>query len=367
MSSHLFSPITIGGLTLPNRIVVSPMCQYSAINGVMQAWHRQHLGHLALSGSAAIIIEATGVSKEGRITPGCVGLYNNKQQRQLAKIVQEIGQYSSTKIGIQLVHTGRRASMCPPWDGVRALSRKEGGWQTVAPSSIPHLPGWPLPRELDQTGMIRIQDAFVEAATRALNAGLSIVELHGAHGYLIHEFLSPIANHRKDEFGGSLENRMRFPLSIAQAVRDVWPRNRALGFRISATDWNEDGWKIDDSIIFVKALKRIGVDYVTASSGGIGVFTSMTRDHMPLAEQIRVETGMTTCAVGQIIEARKAEAVLACGQADFVALGRALLDDPRWGWHAAQALGIEHGYPKQYELAMPANWKGYPIAHPMAY
>lgn len=359
MSVRLFSPTKVGGLTLPNRFVISPMCQYSAVDGLVQPWHHQHLGHLALSGAGALIIEATAVAEEGRITPGCLGLYTDAQANTLGEMVRQIQSFSPMQFGIQLVHTGRRSSVSRPWDGVRALTGEEGGWRTFGPSALPHMPDWPVPQELDQYGMTRIRDAFVAAATRARDVGLSLVELHGAHGYLIHQFLSPISNRRIDEFGGSLQNRMRFPLAIAQAVRDAWPRDRALGLRISATDWHEEGWTLDESVVFVKALKEIGLDYVSVSSGGIGVLTSMTRDHLPLAERIRRETGMLTCAVGQIIQPQQAEEVLVKEQADFVALGRALLDNPRWGWHAAHALGVEPDYPRQYELARPDKWRGY--------
>lgn len=364
MTPCLFTPMRVGGLSLPNRIFVSPMCQYSATDGVMQAWHRQHLGCLSLAGAGMVIIEATAVAAEGRITPGCTGLHSDNQEQRLLEILTDIRSYSNAAFGIQLGHTGRRASMYRPWEGVGAVPVTEGGWRSFGPSPLPYMPGWPVPQVLDEAGMTRIRDAFVSSAQRARRIGLSLVELHSAHGYLMHQFLSPVANQRTDSYGGSLNNRMRYPLSIVQAVRDIWPAELALGVRISATDWRDDGWTVDDSIVFVRALRDIGVDYVCVSSGGMGGgMTSLSKEHLPFAARIRRETGMTICGVGQIYKPQQAEAALAQGQADIIALGRAFLDNPRWGWHAAVALGAEPAYPRQYDLARPDIWRGYTVVH----
>jgi 2,4-dienoyl-CoA reductase-like NADH-dependent reductase (Old Yellow Enzyme family) len=365
MDSKLFSPISLGGLVLPNRIVVSPMCQYSCIDGVLQPWHDQHLGHLALSGAGLLIIEATGVTKEGRITHGCAGLWNIRQERRLREVVERIRSYSPTAIGLQIGHTGRRAGIAPPWNGAMTpLAPETGAWRSYGPSALSHLPGWPVPRKLTVKGMARIAGAFAASAQRALRAGIDLIEVHGAHGYLLHQFLSPLANRRADEYGGSLRNRMRFPLEVAKAVRDVWPPERALGMRISGTDWHDNGWDLDQSVEFVRALGAVGYDYVCVSSGGIGGATALLRDHTALAQYIRQRTDVPICAVGYITDPAQAEATLADGKADLVALARAFLDNPRWGWHAALALGATPHFPQQYELVRPENWRAFGKVHP---
>ena len=362
----LFSPIRLGGLDLQNRVLVSPMCQYSAVDGVMSAWHRQHLGSLAVSGAGAVIIEATAVAPEGRITAGCAGLYTNAQEARLADILADIRTYSATPFGLQIGHTGRRASMQRPWDGFDSVADADGGWPSVAPSPIPFRPGWPTPEVLDQAGIDAILEAFSQATIRAARLGLDLLEIHSAHGYLMHQFLSPVANTRTDGYGGAIENRMRFPLEVVSAVRSAWPSERALGVRIRATDWLDDGWNVGDSIAYVRELGRLGVDYVCVSSGGMaGPMTSLTRSHLTLAGEIRAQSDVAICGVGHIYSAAQAEAALAEGKADLIAVGRAFLDNPRWALHAAAELGTSAPFPRQYDLASPDKWRGYDQLHPL--
>ncbi len=366
---HLFRPIGLRGLTLPNRIVVSPMCQYSAIEGVPQDWHLQHIGCFAASGPALVMVEATGVEPIGRISPRCTGLYSDDCERAFAHVVRIVKGIGLAKVGIQLGHAGRKASTAPPAEGGKPLPADDPqAWRTLGPSAIPFAPDWPAPKAADRDDLARLRRAFVEAAERALRVGFDLVELHCAHGYLLHQFLSPLANQRTDEYGGSLENRMRFPLEIACAVRQAWPSDRPLGMRISATDWAEGGFSPDEAVRFVAAAKAEGVDCVCVSSGG------MTPHGLPpmaggapalgyqagLAEKVRRETGMVTRAVGLIVDPHQAEAIIANGQADLVALARAFLDDPRWAWHAADALGVSAAAPcpAQYRRARPDAWPG---------
>ena len=269
MTSALFTPFPLRGLTLANRIVVSPMCQYSADDGSANAWHMQHLGSLVHSGASLVVIEATGVLREGRITHGCLGLYSDENEVALGRVIAGCRQFSRTPIGIQLAHAGRKASAARPWEGGGALGPDRQPWTTVAPSALPFASGWHTPVELTEAGLDGIVDAFVTATRRAQRLGLDEVELHCAHGYLLHEFLSPIANRRTDAYGGSRENRMRLPLRVAAAVRAAWPADKPMGVRISSSDWVEGGLTIDDSVVFSRALKEQGCDFVCASSGGI--------------------------------------------------------------------------------------------------
>lgn len=344
------------------------MCQYSAVDGVMGAWHRQHLGSLAVSGAAAVVIEATAVTPQGRITRGCTGLYADTQENRLREIISDIRTYSSTILGIQLGHTGRRGSIHRPWDyNFEPLWPDEGGWRTVAPSPLPFREGWPMPEVLSEAGMADILHAFEDSTRRAARLDLGLIELHGAHGYLMHQFLSPLSNQRSDAYGGTIDNRMRFPLSIVKAVRGVWPSERALGVRISATDWLDGGWNVNDSIVFTRELEKVGVDYVCVSSGGMGgLSTALTSEHLRLAEQIRGGTSVAICGVGHIYRPQQAEDALSAGQADFVALGRAFLDNPRWALHAAVALRETPPFPEQYALAAPDKWRGYAVLHDLS-
>ncbi|MCB9830875.1 MAG: bifunctional salicylyl-CoA 5-hydroxylase/oxidoreductase [Planctomycetes bacterium] len=345
-----FTPFTVGPLRLANRIVVSPMCQYSAVEGVVNDWHLVHYGSRALGGAALVIAEMTNVEPEGRITTGCAGLWDEEQMEAWEQIVDHVHRWSKAKIGIQIAHAGRKASTFHPWDRAddRPLTEEEGAWTTYGPSAIPFRPDWPAPKAMDRGDMDRIRDAFVRSAELALAAGFDLVELHMAHGYLLSSFLSPLSNHRTDDYGGSLENRMRFPLEVLEAVRAVWPRDRALAVRISASDWGGDeGQTIEDSVIIARALQARGVDLIDVSSGGnvadlIPVYGRMYQ--VPFAEQIRFETGMKVMAVGAIQGADHANTVIAAGRADLCALARPHLADPYLTLHAAS----HYGYPDQY-------------------
>ena len=368
-ASRLFQPITLGGVTLANRIIVAPMCQYSARDGMIQPWHWQHLGSLALSGASLVIVEATGVEAAGRISPGDTGLWNDAQEEAFTRLLADVRTYSDTKLGIQLAHAGRKASTHEPWhERGGALTAEEGAWITFAPSAEPFTQGWHTPQALDEAGMTRIRDAFVDAAGRAERAGFDLVELHGAHGYLLSEFLSPLSNHRTDGYGGSLENRMRFPLEVAQAVRAAWPQERALGMRLNGSDWKEGGVTPDEAAEFSARLHRLGFDYVHVSSGA-NVPDAKIPGREPgyqlgFAEAVKAANpGLPVVAVGMIVDPQQAEDVLVNGEADAVAFARAFLDDPRWGWRAADALGAPSPVPLQYERASRAKWPGYRLAH----
>jgi 2,4-dienoyl-CoA reductase-like NADH-dependent reductase (Old Yellow Enzyme family) len=366
--SQLFTPRAVGPLTLRNRIVIAPMCQYSAIDGVPQPWHVQHLGRLAVSGAGLVIVEATGVEAAGRISPADTGLWNDDQETAFAALISGIRTYSDTPIGIQLGHAGRKASTTPPWIGNRSVTPEEGGWTTFAPSALAFRDDWHTPVELDEAGMQRIIDAFVSAAGRALRAGFDLVELHAAHGYLLSEFLSPVANQRTDQYGGSPENRMRFPLRVAQALRDAWPRDKALGARFNGSDWVEDGIAIEEVQAFARALHDMGYDYLHVSTGG-----NVARAHipggepgyqLPFAEAVKAAVPeANVIAVGMIYEPEQAEAIIAGGKADFVGIARAVLDDPNWPHHAATALGEPEGLPNQYARATQTTWPAYDRIH----
>ncbi|MCC6777269.1 MAG: NADH:flavin oxidoreductase/NADH oxidase [Hyphomicrobiales bacterium] len=361
MTSTLFSPIRLAGLELANRLVVSPMCQYSAADGVASDWHLNHIGMLANSGAALVVLEATGVERRGRISHGCLGLYSDDCEAGLARVVAHCRRYGTGKLGIQLAHAGRKASSAAPWDGGGALRAGQDPWQTLAPSALPFGPNWPVPREMTGADMEQVQQAFVAAAQRAVRAGIDAIELHGAHGYLLHSFLSPISNKRSDDHGGSLAARMRFPLEVARAVRAVVPSPIPLGVRITGNDWMEEGLTPDDAVTFARALKDAGLDFVCVSSGGISAETrptSVAGMNVAFAEQVKREAGIATRAVGLIATPKQAETVLAEEKADMVALGRAMLDNPHWGWQAARALGADVARPKQYLRAAPKMWAG---------
>jgi 2,4-dienoyl-CoA reductase-like NADH-dependent reductase (Old Yellow Enzyme family) len=349
---QLFTPFPMRGLTLANRVVVSPMCQYSAEDGSATDWHLIHLGQLSLGGMGLLITEACAVSPEGRISPADLGLYSDANEAALARVIAACRKYGSPALGIQLAHAGRKASSNPPWEGGGPVA--QGGWETVAPSAVPFGEGWPTPRALDRAGLDKIVRDFVEATQRAQRLGLDLIELHAAHGYLLHEFLSPLSNRRTDEYGGSLENRMRFPLEVFDAIREVWPSDKPLGVRISAVDHTPDGWQLEDSVAFARALKARGCDYVDASSGAIakGIrIDSGPGYQVRYAQEVRERSGVPTCAVGLITDPHQAEQIIRSGQADLVALARGFLDDPRWVWHAAKALGADVPYPPQYARA----------------
>jgi 2,4-dienoyl-CoA reductase-like NADH-dependent reductase (Old Yellow Enzyme family) len=357
----LFEPLRLGGITLANRIAVSPMCQYSAENGAANDWHLQHLGSLSLSGAALVIVEQTAVEPAGRISHGCLGLYSDANEAALARVVGFCRRAGSAALGIQLAHAGRKGSAKLPWEGGGPLLPGAGAWTTAAPSEIPFDDRWPIPQALDEAGLARIRAAHVQAARRAERLGFDLVELLAAHGFLLHSFLSPIANRRTDSYGGSLANRMRYPLEVAAAIREVWPRRKALGLRLTGADW-VDGWITpDEAGIFAGELRNIGFDYVCVSSGGISPAARPAIApgyQVPLAATVKKASGIAVQAVGMIVEPHQAEAIVADGLADCVALARGFLDDPRWAWHAAAALGADAVYPPQYLRARPEHWPG---------
>jgi 2,4-dienoyl-CoA reductase-like NADH-dependent reductase (Old Yellow Enzyme family) len=361
MSSALFAPIRLRDVELTNRIVVSPMCQYSADDGVANDWHLVHLGMLANSGAALVVIEATGIERHGRITHGCLGLYSDDCEAALARIVAHCRRIGTAMLGIQLAHAGRKASAQRPWDGAKALGPGEDPWETIAPSAIPFGPNWHVPREMTREDMDRVRENFVAAAKRAIRAGIDMIELHGAHGYLLHSFVSPVSNKRTDDYGGELAARLRYPLEIAKAVRAVMPRGMPLGARITGNDWVEGGLTGADAAAFAETLKGAGVDFVCISSGGISADarpTMLPGMNVRFAEEVKREAGIATRVVGLIATPKQAEKIVAEGKADMVALARAMLDNPHWGWHAARALGAEVARPSQYQRAAPQVWPG---------
>lgn len=356
MLSQLFSPITLGTLSIDNRIVVAPMCQYSAQDGNATDWHRIHLGNMALSGAGVVILEATAVEPIGRITQGCLGLWCDQNEAALKPVIANMRAISPSKIFIQLAHAGRKASSARPWEGGQQLPQAQGGWLTQAPSAIPHAVGEEPPTAFEAADLQRIKLAFVDSARRAVRLGLDGIELHAAHGYLLHQFLSPIANQRTDAYGGSLQNRMRFVLEVFDAVKAAIPADVVLGVRVSATDWVEGGWDLAQSIELAKALKGRGCDFIDVSSGGVSPAQKIPMGpgyQVPLAQAIRAATQMPTMAVGLITEPQQAEDILLQNQADMVALARGMLFDPRWGWHAAAALGDTVEAPPQYWRSQP--------------
>jgi len=360
MPSILFSPIRLGSVELDNRIVVAPMCQYSAVDGCATDWHLAHLGMLANSGAGLVIVEATHVERHGRITHGCMGLYSDECEAALKRIVDFCRRAGTAKLGIQLAHAGRKASVQRPWEGGGPLKPGQDPWATIGPSALPFGPGWHTPHAMAADDFARVRSAFAAAAQRAVRIGFDAIELHMAHGYLAHSFMSPISNRRTDQYGGSLENRMRFPREIAEAVRQVAPRTIALGARITGSDWRDGGLTAADAVFCAKTLHAAGLDYVDVSSGGISsdARTPTTPGYnVEIADEVRA-AGLATRAVGLIVTAQQAEGIIADGKADMVALARAVLDDPHWGWHAARALGAEVKRPNQYLRSAPGLWPG---------
>jgi NADPH2 dehydrogenase len=358
--SALFSPITLRSVVLPNRVVVSPMCQYSADSGEANTWHLMHVGSLAFSGAGMLCIEATAVEPVGRITPSDLGLWDEKTEAALRPILAAVRRYSKIAVAIQLAHAGRKGSSRVPWEGGQLIAVSEGGWVPHAPSPLPYKEGEPAPLALDDAGLDRVRRAFVGATERAARLGIDAIEIHAAHGYLLHEFLSPIANRRTDRYGGSLENRLRFPLEVFDAVRAAFPADKPVGLKVSATDWVEGGWDLAQTIEFSKELKKRGADWITASSGGISPLQKIPLGpgyQVPFARGVKEGAGINTVAVGLITEAQQAEQIIATGRADLVALARGMLYDPRWGWHAAAELGATVDAPPQYWRAPPPEHK----------
>ena len=358
--SKLFSPFALRSITLANRIVISPMCQYSAVAGEASDWHMMHLGHLSLSGAAMLFLEATAVEADGRITPGDLGLYNDATEKALKPVLAAIRKYSDIRVGVQLAHAGRKASCHVPWDGGAQIPSAKGGWMTSAPSAVPYREDESTPIALDKAGLTRVCDAFAAAAGRAARLGIDAIEIHAAHGYLLHQFLSPLSNFRTDEYGGSLENRMRFPLEVYDAVRATFPADKPVGVRVSATDWVEGGWDVPQTVAFAAELKKRGVDWIDASSGGASPKQQIVVGwgyQVPFAQEIRQKAGVNTMAVGLITEPQQAEDIIASGKADLVALARGMLYDARWPWHAAAKLGATVAAPPQYWRSQPAEFK----------
>jgi 2,4-dienoyl-CoA reductase-like NADH-dependent reductase (Old Yellow Enzyme family) len=359
--SHLFDPLELGKLRLANRIVIAPMCQYSAEEGNATDWHLIHLGQLALSGAGLMILEATAVSEVGRISPGDLGLYSDDNEAALARVLAAVRTHSPMPIAIQLGHAGRKGSSQAPWDGGAQIAPDApGGWLTEAPSAVPHSASEVPPHALDDSGLARVRDAFVAAALRAVRIGLDGIELHAAHGYLLHQFLSPLANHRTDAYGGSRENRLRFPLEVFEAVRAALPADFPVWVRVSAIDWVEGGWGVADTIAFAQALQARGCVAIHVSSGGVSPAQAIRVGpgyQVPFARQVKAAVDVPVIAVGLITEPEQADAIVREGEADAVALARAMLYDPRWPWHAAAKLGAHVNAPRQYWRSQPREFK----------
>ena len=356
----LFSPFRLRDVTLPNRIVVSPMAQYSAEDGCAGAWHLMHLGTLSLSGAGLVIIEATSTEPDARLSPGDLGLYSDETESALQPVVAFCKRYGSARIGLQLQHAGRKASARVAWEGQGEITPEDGGWATRSADAIAY-PGRRTPEKLGRTAIRAIQGRFADTARRADRLGIDLIELHAAHGYLLHNFLSPLSNRRSDEYGGDLEGRMRFVLELFQAVRDAWPGDKPMGVRLSATDWAEGGWTLDDSVVLAQRLKALGCDYVTASSGGAvpGQKIAVAPGYqVPLSDRIRREAAIPTMAVGLITEPQQADDIVRQGRADLVAIGRGMLYNPRWPWHAAVELNAPLTLAAQYQRCHPAMRAG---------
>lgn len=359
----LFTPLEIGPVVASNRIAVSPMCMYSADDGVASDFHIQHLMRLAMSGAGVAVMEATGVTPEGRISPACLGLWSDAHEAALARVVAAARRFGlpDTKLGIQLCHAGRKGSTPLPWNRGAALAPEDGAWETVAPSAIAFGEGAPVPRELTGDDIRRLIDAFAAAASRAARAGFDIIELHAAHGYLLHQFHSPISNRREDEWGGDAERRRRFPLAVAEAIRAATPAHMALGARITGTDFLDGGLTVEDASRLARELKAHGFDYVCVSSGNIvagGRPATGPGFNVERAAQVKREAGLVTRTVGFIAGPEQAEEIVASGAVDQVALARAFLDDPNWGWHAAERLGAPLAPPRQFGRVAPGAWPG---------
>jgi 2,4-dienoyl-CoA reductase-like NADH-dependent reductase (Old Yellow Enzyme family) len=358
----LFTPIEAGSLRLRNRIVIAPMCQYSATDGAMTDWHLIHLGHLALSGAGLLTIEATAVLPEGRITYGDVGLWSDETEAAMARVLQSVRRWSDMPIAIQLAHAGRKASTEVPWKGGGQIGpTAPNGWQTVSASTVPFLETENPPTALDREGLARVRDAFAQAARRAHRLGIDAVQIHGAHGYLLHQFLSPLSNRREDEYGGSLQNRLRFPLEVFDAVRAAFPAEKPVTMRVSGTDWAEGGWDIEQTVAFARALEARGCSGVHVSSGGLTPTQQIPLGpgyQVPLARAVKHATKLPVIAVGLITEPEHAESILVAGDADLVALARGMLFDPRWAWHAAAVLGGKVKAPDQYLRSEPHRFRG---------
>jgi len=360
-SPALFTPVRIGSLELENRIVIAPMCQYSALEGCLTDWHVIHYGQLAMSGAGLLIFEATAVAPEGRISWADAGLYDDATEAAMGGVMQAVRQWSAMPLALQLAHAGRKASCEQPWKGGQQLAADDPrGWQSVAPSALPFAAKDRPPLALDAEGLKRVVAGFAEAAHRAARLGFDAIELHAAHGYLLHQFLSPLSNTRTDSYGGSLENRMRLPLEVFEAVRAAFPADRPVTVRVSGTDWVEEAWDIDQTIALARELERLGCAAIHVSSGGLDPRQSIPvgpNYQVPLARAVRAGVDIPVIAVGLITEPKQAEAIVGTGDADMVALARGMLYDPRWPWHAAAELGAAVTAPPQYGRSQPPTLK----------
>jgi 2,4-dienoyl-CoA reductase-like NADH-dependent reductase (Old Yellow Enzyme family) len=347
MASLLFSPLTMRGLTLPNRIVVSPMCQYNSDNGSANDWHLMHLGGFSLGAAGLVMTEMTDVCPQGRISPRCAGMWSDDNEKALKRVHDFCRQYGVAKLGVQLAHAGRKGPQMPPGAGGKPILDGPDAWTPEAPSAIPYDEGWPVPKAMTKDDIKRVIGEFAAAAKRVDRIGYDVIELHGAHGYLGHQFLSPLSNQRTDEYGGSTENRMRFLIEMYEAVRAVWPQDKPIGMRVSATDWVDGGWTPEETVLLAKELKTRGLDYMDVSTGGLSPKQKIPLSpgyQVPFAEQVKKATGIVTMSVGLITDARQAEDILQAGKADLICIGRGALYDPRWAWHAAEELGDETAY-----------------------
>lgn len=363
--SKLFTPITLGPHTYPNRIAIAPMAQYSALDGNMTDWHLIHLGTLATSGAGMVVTEVISVEPFGRCTLADPGLYSDSNEEALARVLETMRRYAPTKIGIQLGHAGRKGSTAVHWEGGQPIGLDKGGWHTIAPSSDP-FGTWPVPAEAKEEDFDRLVRAFADAARRAVRVGVDLIELHAAHGYLLHQFLSPLSNQRTDAFGGSLENRMRFPLQVFEAVRDAAP-GVTLGVRLTGSDWIEGGITPDEAVAFARALETRGCHYVDVTSGALDPRQKIALGpgyQVAFAEKVKQNTNMAVRAVGLIVTPEQAEEIVATGKADMVAIARAALANPRWPWEAAHVLGAQIELPPQYQRAGSGVWPGWSMIAP---
>ena len=365
MPSALFSPFTMRGLTLANRAAVSPMCQYNSTEGTANDWHLMHIGNFAMGGWGLVMAEMTNVNMVGRITYKCAALATDENEKALKRVVDFARQYGPiSKFGLQVGHAGRKGSTQPPAAGAKPLTKEEKAWETVGPSAIPYGPDWHVPRAMTKEDLKSTLNDYVTSVKRAERIGYDLIELHAAHGYLLHEFLSPLSNQRDDEYGGSVQKRMRYPLEVFAAVREVWPKDKPMGIRVSAVDWVDGGTTIEDTVAFAKELKALGCDYMDVSSGQLDYRQKIPfapHYNAPFAERVRKDAGLATMSVGLITGAREAEEIIASGQADMVALARGAMYDPRWPIHAAMELGVE---PPFVPRLMPAHPKMRPMIFP---
>jgi len=367
MTIRLFEPLQLRGMTLSNRIVVEPMTQFSAPDGTAGDWHFVHLGQFANCGAAMVLTESTYVDADARNSPLCLSLYSDRQETAVGRIAEFFHTHGTAKFGCQLCHGGRKASSRLPWEGGGPLPVEEGGYQAVAPSALAVRNHWPAPRALELNEIKDIVDMFAHSAERAVRAGLDVIELHGAHGYLIHSFLSPFTNRRNDCYGGSLQNRMRFALEVFEAVRAVWPDDKPIGYRVSATDWIDGGWTVEETVSFARQLDTMGCDFIDVSSGGLDPQQDIETGpgyQTAFAAAVKAAVRMKVVTVGQITSPQQAESILRTGMADLIGVARIMLYNPRWPWHAAHELGVDVNYPHQYERANPKRWSVSAVSSP---